>query len=67
MENNNNKWKIISCILAVALITVSCLYFTNLKNDNDKEVIDEPIITIDEKDANKDENILSLWTDNSKL
>lgn len=64
--DKNIKWKIISGVLAIALIIVSCLYFTNLRNNN--EVIDDKsTISLDEKNTNNAENILSLWTDNSKL
>lgn len=61
MENKNKSiyWKIISGILVVALITVSCLYIGNLKDNKDK--------VINEKAISKNENVLSLWTDSSKL
>lgn len=61
MENKNKSicWKIISGVLLIALITVSCLYYTNLKDNKDK--------VINEKSISKNENALSLWTDSSKL
>ena len=52
-------WKVISCILLIALITVSCLYFMNLKSNNTE--------VISEKNVSKIENPLSLWTESSKL
>ncbi|MBP3255800.1 MAG: haloacid dehalogenase-like hydrolase [Clostridia bacterium] len=38
MENKNTKWKVISAILAVTLIIVSCLYCSNLMGNNSKKV-----------------------------
>ena len=63
-KNSNIKWKIISGFLVIALIIISCLYYSNLK-DNKVKVVNESIINKSENDIN--ENALSLWTDNSKL
>ena len=71
MEKKNNSiiWKVISGVLVIALITVSSLYYINLKENKN--------ISINEKSISKNENhndnridtknALSLWKDSSKL
>jgi len=61
-------WKIISVILLITLIIVSCIYYFNLKENKVEFVIDEASSNNHSVDSNnKNENALSLWTDNSKL
>ena len=72
-------WKIISCVLLVAFIAVSCLYFGSIKkndlkenvsvNDNlqEKSISDINETALEEKNNSKNEKVLSLWTDSSKL
>ena len=67
-KNTNLKWKVISIILAIALITISCIYYFNLKDNKigltiNGSISDTPSISSN----NKKENTLSLWTDDSKL
>ena len=58
-KNKNFAWKIISGILLIALISVSYLYYTNVRDNNQK------LITQNTEISSK--NVLSLWADNSKL
>ena len=64
MENKGkiNFWKIISGVLAIVLIVVLFFYYGNLRDSkNNKYVI------VNEKNISKNENVLSLWTDSSRL
>lgn len=58
-KNVNLGWKIICVILLIALVGVSCVYYIKLKNNKTE--------TPNETTVSKQENALSLWTDNSKL
>ena len=58
-EKKNVNWKIISGILLILLVIVSCFYFVSLSNKNIK-VSDNNIV-------NKSNNYLTLWEDSSKL
>ena len=62
MKNKNFSWKIISAILVIALIVVSSLYYMELRN---KAINGKEISKTESKSEN--ENVLSLWTDTSKL
>lgn len=63
MEGKNKSyiWIVISGILVIALILVSYLYYTNLKDNKQKIINQSTEISI------KNDNILSLWTESSKL
>lgn len=63
MERKNKSyiWKVISGILVIALISVSYLYYTNLGDNKQKINNQNTEISV------KNDNILSLWTDSSKL
>ncbi|MBQ9314143.1 MAG: haloacid dehalogenase-like hydrolase [Clostridia bacterium] len=74
MEKKDNSigWKVFSGVLLVALIVISCLYYTKLRN-NIEIVTNEDItsqnknIVANEEPNSQNENVLSLWTDSSKL
>jgi len=64
-KEKNYSWKILSGVLAIALITVSCLYYMNLRT-NEKAIISQRDATSNQV-QNQNQHELSLWTDNSKL
>lgn len=63
-KNPAVKWKIISGVLAVLLITMSCLYVVNLTANNQQGAGHTATESIGEKAS---EDALSYWTDESKL
>lgn len=64
--NSATKWKIISGVLAVLLITMSTLYFVGLANNNQctSEQITE---TTADTASDQQEDALNLWTESAKL
>ena len=69
MGNKNTGWIITSVILLIALITVSTLYYNNLKEKllNENNLNDNIIENTVVQDTPTKKDYLSLWTDNSKL
>ena len=69
-KNPTLRWKIISGVLAVALITVSCLYAFGVgkpactNTTNAQSSVTE---TVAATDAAKTDDVLSLWTDSAPL
>lgn len=57
-------WKIIAAVLAVALIVVSCLYFTGLSS---RQPAAQTSAATEEKIADNSEDALSLWTESAPL
>lgn len=67
MENKTIRWKIISGVLAIALVAVSRLYYVNVIGQKEnKEIENHPIVISENVNQAKDE-VLTLWTDNSRL
>lgn len=69
-KNPTLRWKIISGVLAVALITVSCLYAFGVgkpANTNATNAQSSVTETVAATDAAKTDDALSLWTDSAPL
>lgn len=69
-KNPNLRWKIISGVLAVALITVSCLYAFGVGKPactNATNAQSSVTETVAATDAAKTDDALSLWTDSAPL
>ena len=62
-------WKVISGVLVIALITVSSLYYINLKDSKNIGISEKSISKNENYNDNRNDtkNALSLWTDSSKL
>lgn len=71
MEKKNNSiiWKVISGVLVIALITVSSLYYINLKENKNISINEKSISKNENHNDNRTDtkNALSLWKDSSKL
>ena len=75
MENNDKSrnWKILSVCLLIALIVVLCLYCTSLNNNKTELIMNEDTVSHNEdivaigEESTQNEQVLSLWTDDSKL
>ena len=69
-KNPTLRWKIISGVLAVALITVSCLYAFGVgkpASTNATNAQSSVTETVAATDAAKTDDALSLWTDSAPL
>ena len=75
MEKNDKSrnWKILSVCLLIALIVVLCLYCTSLNNNKTELIMNEDTVSHNEdivaigEESTQNEQVLSLWTDDSKL
>jgi len=75
MENNDKSrnWKILSVCLLIALIVVLCLYCTSLNNNKTELIMNDDTVSHNEdivaigEESTQNEQVLSLWTDDSKL
>jgi len=75
MEKNDKSrnWKILSVCLLIALIVVLCLYCTSLNNNKTELIMNDDTVSHNEdivaigEESTQNEQVLSLWTDDSKL
>ncbi len=69
-KNPTLKWKIISGVLAVALVTVSCFYIVGLGTKNNCDSLPEAssqVTATESTAASSNAEALSLWTDKAPL
>ena len=65
-KNSAIGWKIISTILAVALITVSFIHFSDIANQSSK-TSNSPTNASEQSGEVQEKDVLSLWTQNAPL